>query len=111
MKDQLFGAGTGAAIVGAILTFVRRGGMAKIVKVFKRVAETTESSPDIAQTVAEAFTEQYEMLVGEVRHLRSQVADLGAELTSARREIEDLRAALKDAHQEIQRLTQLLIQR
>jgi chromosome segregation ATPase len=111
MRDQLFGAGYGAALIGAAMTFMRKGGWAKLVSIFKRVAGTTEKAPDIAHTVAEAFTEQYETLVTEVRALREQVGHLDAELAGARREIEDLRDALKDAHREIERLTGLLIQR
>ena len=108
MKDQFFSAGFGAAIMGAVAAFVRKGGLATLRSIFKTAVVAAEQAPALAQTVAEAFTEQYEALVTSVAGLRDEVGQLNSALVEARREIDDLRAALSAAHTEIERLTNIL---
>lgn len=116
MKEELFGAGTGAAIV-AVLAALLRGGAWRKFFTAKRLHQIidaasddpTPQDPDLATTLATAFQAQYEALVEEVVELRKQVSTLIGQLAEARHEITELRTALASAHTEIERLTVALL--
>ena len=116
VKEELFGAGTGAALV-AVLAALLRGGAWRKFLTAKRLHQIIDvasdnSAPqdaDLATTLATAFQSQYEALVEAVVELRKQVATLSGQLAEARHEITDLRNALASAHTEIERLTAALL--
>ena len=107
-------AGPWAAVIAVMFMAFKQVPWARLFKSrqFRKAVEAAVADPkDLADTVAEAFAQQYGNLVDEVKNLRSQVEGLTEELHSARGEIEQLRSALALAHTEIERLTAALSQK